>query len=89
MREPFEIEAQGDHQYVVRLQGAAEEVESWVQLTPELLGRLGVADGDEESVVRRTISFLLRHQDVPDFPQIVELEDVIATYPDFPEALRS
>ncbi|MGY1624052.1 hypothetical protein ACI789_17785 [Geodermatophilus sp. SYSU D00965] len=88
MSEPFQIEAQGDHQYLVRLEGGGEEVETWVQVTPEVLDGLGIAGEDEETVVRRTVSFLLRHQGVPDFPRIVELEDVVSGYPDFPEALR-
>ncbi|RBY82525.1 hypothetical protein DQ238_04375 [Geodermatophilus sp. TF02-6] len=83
MSEPFGIEAQGDHQYVVRLRGEVEEVESWVELSPDLLDRIGVAEDDEEAVVRHTVRFLLRHQDVPDFPRIVDLEDVIASYPDY------
>jgi|1185.fasta_scaffold441148_2 hypothetical protein len=88
MSEPFEIEAQGDHEYVVRLQAAGEEVESWVQLTPELLDRLGVAEDDEVAVVQRMVRFLLQHQGVPDFPRIVELEDLISGYPDFADAVR-
>ena len=44
------------------------------------------SDGeDEESVVRRTAEFLTARQSVADFPDIVELEDVIATYGDFIE----
>ncbi len=88
MSEPFQIEAQGDHQYVVRLEGAGEEVETWVQLTPEVLDRLGVAEVDEVTVVRRTVTFLLQHQEVADFPQIVELEDVVSGYPDFADAVQ-
>ncbi|MGY1641811.1 hypothetical protein ACI782_11850 [Geodermatophilus sp. SYSU D00703] len=88
MSEPFQIEAQGDHQYVIRLQGGGEEVETWVQLTPEVLDRLGVADVDEVAVVERTVRFLLQHQEVPDFPRIVELEDVLSGYPDFADAVR-
>jgi len=38
---------------------------------------------DESTLVRRTVEFLLRHQSVPDFPAVVELEDVIATYDDY------
>ncbi|MGY1704358.1 hypothetical protein ACI79C_07275 [Geodermatophilus sp. SYSU D00697] len=88
MSEPFRIETQGDHEYVVHLQDEGEDVESWVQLTPEVLDRLGVAEADEEALVRRTVTFLLRHQDAADFPRIVELEDVLAGYPDAEDALR-
>jgi hypothetical protein len=44
------------------------------------------SDGeDEESVVRRTAEFLTARQSVADFPDIVELEDVISSYDDFVE----
>jgi hypothetical protein len=82
MTEAFEIEAQGDHEFLVRLRGKAENAESWFRLTPDVLRDLDVR-ADEEELVRRTVQFLLRHQDIPDFPAVVEIEDVIATYPDY------
>ena len=30
--------------------------------------------------MRRTADFLLQYQDLADFPQVVELEDVLAAY---------
>jgi hypothetical protein len=44
---------------------------------------MGVGEDDEEGAVRRTAEFLVGHQDVADFPVIVELEDVLATYDDY------
>jgi hypothetical protein len=82
MTDPFEIEAQGDHQFVVRLQGRAETAESWFRLTPSVVEELHVGS-DEEELVRRTVRFLLQHQEVFDFPSVVEIEDVLATYPDY------
>jgi hypothetical protein len=41
-----------------------------------------------EELVRRTVRFLLGHQDVADFPDIVEIEDVVAGYPDYRDAVR-
>lgn len=84
----FEIEPQGDHEYVVRIRGAAESAESWFRVTPEVLEQLGVGEQDEQAVVRRTVEFLLRHQDVADFPGVVELEDVLASYEDFARVAR-
>jgi hypothetical protein len=84
----IEIEAQGDHEYVVRLEGNGERAESWFRITPERLAEVGGTPDDEESVVRRTVEFLARHQDVPDFPDVVELEDVIAGYDDFVATMR-
>ncbi len=43
----------------------------------------------EEDLVRRTVSFLLQHQEIADFPDLVELEDVVASYDDYLDAVRS
>jgi hypothetical protein len=87
MPEDYEIESQGDHQFVVRLEDQGETVETWFRLTPEALDELE-AD-DEEDVVRRTVTFLSRHQDIADFPDIVEIEDVISSYDDYVEYMTS
>jgi hypothetical protein len=83
-----EIDRQGDHEYLVTLSGDGAVVESWVRVDPVTLHSLGFADTDEERVVRHTVAFLLQHQDVPDFPKVVELEDVVASYDDYPGSLR-
>lgn len=83
MTAAIEIEPQGEHQYVVRLTDRADSCQTWFHLTPDLLDLVRRGDDDEERVVRRTTRFLLQHQEVADFPAIVELEDVLATYPDF------
>ena len=85
----FTIEAQGDHEYVVTLQADAEVVESWFRVTPELLEELGARPDEEERVVRQTVEFLGRHQEAVDFPRIVELEDVIATYDGYVAAMNT
>ena len=83
MPQTFEIESQGDHSYVVHLHGDGQDKESWFQLSASALGQLGAAEADEERVVRQTVEFLGRYQDAADFPDVVELEDVIAGYDDF------
>ena len=87
MTDPFEIEAQGESEFVVRLRGDGDEAESWFRLSPGLREELGL-DVDDEELVRRTVRFLLRHQEVADFPSIVEVEDVVAGYPDYLDAVR-
>jgi len=79
----IDIESQGRHQYVVRLRDDDELCESWFNLTPTLLEHLGVDADDEPRAGQRTAEFLVDRQGVRDFPEIVELEDVIATYEDF------
>ncbi|MPQ98821.1 hypothetical protein GB931_13005 [Modestobacter sp. I12A-02628] len=89
MPDDFDIESQGDHQYVVRLEDQGETVETWFRLTPEALDKLGADDEDEEDLVRRTVTFLSKHQDVADFPDTVEIEDVIASYDDYLDYMNS
>jgi hypothetical protein len=81
MPDDIEIDAQGDHEYLVTQASELEDVRTWFRLSPEVLDRIG--SDDEEDVVRRTVQFLRRHQDVADFPDVVELEDVIASYEDY------
>jgi hypothetical protein len=83
----IDVEAQGGHQYVVRLRDGDDVRESWFNVTPEVLELLRAGTGDEEDVVRRTAEFLAERQDVVDYPTVVELEDVIATYDDYPDAV--
>lgn len=57
------------------------------RLSPGLRDELGL-DVDDEELVRRTVRFLLGHQGAADFPDIVEVEDVVAGYPDYLDAVR-
>jgi len=82
-----EVEAQGEHEYVIRIHSGGNVVESWVQVTPDLLDRLGTTEAGEEWLVHRTVAFLLRHQDAADFPAVVELEDVLAAYAGYAAAI--
>ena len=83
----IEIDAQGDNSFLVVQPSELEDVRTLVTVTPEVMDRLG-AD-DEEDVVRRTVLFLRRHQEVADFPEVIDLEDVIAGYDDYLEAMAA
>jgi hypothetical protein len=87
MATSIDIETQAEHQYVVRLRDDDEATESWFTITPSILERLRKDGEAEEHFVRRTAEFLVQHQGVADFPDIVDLEDVIATYDDYVEYL--
>ncbi|GAA4313181.1 TOBE domain-containing protein [Klenkia terrae] len=87
--EDYDIEDQGDQQYVVRMTDGEEDVEAWFHVTPDVAQQLGVAPGDEADLVAATVDFLRTHQDVADFPSIVEIEDVLASYPDYEEAVTT
>jgi hypothetical protein len=83
----IEIDSQGDNSFLVVQPSELEDVRTFVTVSPEVMDRLG-AD-DEEDVVRRTVLFLRRHQDVADFPEVIDLEDVIAGYDDYLEAMAT
>lgn len=85
--EDYDIEEQGDHEYVVRLNEQGETVEVWFKLSPAVLDRLGVSDDDEPDFIVTTIDFLKKHQDVADFPDIIDIEDVLATYDDYEDTV--
>ena len=86
-KQGVEVEAVGEHEYLVRVHGTDEDAEAWFRITPDVLDDLGIDDVDETAVVHRTAAFLLLHQDASDFPAIVEIEDVLAGYPDYRSAL--
>ena len=83
----IEIDAQGENSYLVVQPSELEDVRTYVTVTPEVMDRLGT--DDEEDVVRRTVLFLRRHQEVADFPEMLDLEDVIAGYDDYLEAMAT
>jgi hypothetical protein len=83
----IEIDAQGEHGYLVVQPTELEDVRTWVTVPPEVMDRLGT--DDEEDVVRRTVLFLRKHQEVADFPENLDLEDVIAGYDDYLEAMAT
>ena len=87
MPDEIDIDPQGEHEYLVTQASELEDVRTWVTVPPEVMDRLGT--DDEEDVVRRTVLFLRTHQDVADFPEVLDLEDVIAGYDDYLEAMAT
>ena len=83
----IEIDAQGDNTYLVVQPSELGDVRTFVTVTPEVMDRLG--SDDEEDVVRRTVLFLRKHQEVADFPEVVDLDDVISSYDDYLEAMTT
>jgi hypothetical protein len=83
----IDVEKQAEHQYLVQLGDDDEVAESWFTITPSILEQLLGAGEDEDHFVRRTAEFLVERQGVADFPDIVDLEDVLATYGDYVDYL--
>jgi hypothetical protein len=84
-----DVEPQGQHRFVVRMSLGERSTEAWFSFSADALDALGVADDAEGDLVQRTAVYLLQHQDVADFPQIVDVDDVIATYDDYLDAMRA
>ena len=51
MAEDIEIDAQGEHGYVVTQPSELEDVRTWFKVTPEVMDQLG-ADDEEDVVVQ-------------------------------------
>ncbi|WP_043443015.1 MULTISPECIES: hypothetical protein [Arthrobacter] len=88
MSASFDITRVSDNEYRVRTEAEGQPVESLFRMNPDLQGRLGTADADEVTVVEATARFLARHQSVIDFPPMIDLEDILATYDDAPEQIQ-
>lgn len=77
-----------EHEYLVRADSDGESIESRFRVDPGVLEQLGLEGADERQVVRQTAVFLAGHQPVIDFPPMLDLADVLASYDDYPEQLR-
>lgn len=88
MSASFDITRVNDNEYRVRTEAEGQSVESLFRMNPDLQGRLGTPDADELAVVEATAQFLARHQSVIDFPPMIDLEDILATYDDAPEQIQ-
>ena len=88
MEAEFEVEASVEHEYLVRAVSDGESIESRFRVEPGVLEQLGLEGADERQVVRQTAVFLAAHQPVIDFPPMLDLADIIASYDDYPEQLR-
>ncbi|MBU3062201.1 hypothetical protein KO481_11770 [Nocardia sp. NEAU-G5] len=82
------IEPVIDHEYLVRVENGADAAESQFVVAPDVLAELGFGAADERRVVEQTAAFLLEHQPVIDFPQLVYLDEVSAAYDAYATELR-
>lgn len=88
MSEIFDVERVSDHEYLVRTEAEGQQIESLFRMNPDLQARLDLPDVDEVTIVEGTARFLAQHQSVIDFPPMIDLEDILATYDDFPRQLQ-
>lgn len=83
-----EVTSQGDGEYMVRVR--TEEGSVTLDL---LLGEAESVSGGAldpgEGTARATIRYLLEHHGAEDLPQLVDVEEVLAAYPDAAERIAA
>ena len=87
-RTPFEIEDQGGGQYLVR----ANSLEDRAIVTLVLSGASIATGGtlaEDEATASAVMLYLLGRQDASDLPARVEIDEVLATYPDAADAIAA
>ena len=87
-RTPFEIEDQGGGEYLVR----ANSLEDRTILTLVLSGASTATGGtlaEDEATANAVMLYLLGRQDASDLPARVEIDEVLATYPDAADAIAA
>ena len=87
-RTPFEIEDQGGGQYLVR----ANSLEDRTILTLVLSGSSTATGGtlaEDEATASAVMLYVLGPQDASDLPARVEIDVVLATYPDAADAIAA
>ena len=88
MSEPFDIDQVNDHDYRLQTDIDGQVFESLFRMRPDLVEELGLPDVDEKAIVRATAQFLSQHQTIREFPPLIDLEDILSTYDQYPRELR-
>jgi hypothetical protein len=83
-----EIEALGDHEYLVRVVEDDELVTIRMRATPEVVARIAGPGIDETRVITATMAYLTARQRPDDLPKQLDLDDIIAAYDDYLDDLR-
>lgn len=77
----FEIVSRGDGEYAVSVQTGDGPLELSLLLGEAESSSDGALDAGE-GTARATVQYLLEHQSAEDLPQLVDIEEVLAAYPD-------
>ena len=84
----IEIETQGGGEYRATI--GSYDGSTVVTLT--LVEADGVSHGrlpDDQATAKATVAYLLEHQQAEDLPELVDLGDVVAAYPDAVERIAA
>ena len=82
----FTIEDQGAGSFAVQAT-SFDEPTNFVLILGEPARAAGL--GSDEATARSTVDFLLSHQDAGDLPKRVEIDTVIAAYPDAVDTIQA
>ena len=86
--EAFDIEAVGEHIYVIQVHDADDEITIELRLSEEAARDLDVEGTYEGQVVAATFRYLLSRQEAFDLPSEMDIEDIMAAYADFSDVIR-
>jgi hypothetical protein len=75
-----QVQALGDHHYVIRVQEDEDTIEIRVHASPGVVARIAAVDTDENRVIEATAAYLLARQRADDLPTVLDLDDIAAAY---------
>lgn len=84
-----QVEALGEHLYLVRAPQGDETVQIQIHATTDAIRRLAGDETDEARVIEATVAYLLARQRADDLPADLDLEDVAVAYEGFEEDMRT
>lgn len=86
--EQFDIEADGEHTYLIHVHDVDDEITIALRLGEDAARNLGIEERQDGQVAAVTIHYLLARQEAFDLPVELDIEDIIAAYPDFADVIR-
>lgn len=89
MTEQPQVEALGDHRYLIRVRDGEDTIEIRVHASPAVVKRIGVVDTDENRLIEATAVYLIARQQAEDLPAALDLDDVAAAYDGYIDDITS
>ncbi|HET8570325.1 MAG TPA: hypothetical protein VFN14_00350 [Candidatus Limnocylindria bacterium] len=83
-----QVEAIGEHRYLVRVRQGEDVIEIRIDATPDMIARLANDEIDESRVIEAAAAYLIARQRADDLPPQLDLDDVAAAYEGFEDDLR-
>lgn len=86
--EQFDFEADGEHAYLIKVHDVDDEITIELRLGEDAARDLDVEGTQEGQLAAATVRYLLARQEAFDLPSELDIEDIMAAYPDFTEVIR-